>query len=129
MSDVWLDEVAFAALAATLGFETMPPRAARYAALLAYAEATHATMDPRARAGMCAAAVAATPVYSLTAYTSWGARPERARYHTAAREHALGLVACVALARERGVPRTPLARGLSTLPSGVLALVGAAAAL
>ena len=131
MSDVWLDEVAFAALGAKLGFETMPPRAARHAALLAHAEATHATMDGCARAAMCAAAVAATPVYSLTAYTQWGAKPERARYVAAARGRAESLVArvvCVALARERGVPLTPFARGLASLPSGVLALVGAAAA-
>jgi hypothetical protein len=127
MSDVWLDEVAFGALAEKLGFEAMPSRDARYSALLAYAEKTH-KIDERIRAEMCAKAVAATPVYSLTAYVAWGAKPERARYHTAVRERAHGLVACIALARERGAPRTPLARGLASLPSGVLALVGAAAA-
>jgi hypothetical protein len=128
MSDVWLDEVAFAELAKRCGFETMPSRAARYSALLSYATETHNMIDERTRAAMCAKAVAATPVYSLTAYIAWGARPERARYHASVRERAHGLVACVALARERGTPLTPLAHGLASLPSGVLAHVGVAAA-
>ena len=130
-SDVWCDADEFAALAETWDFGVMPSGAARYAALLAYAEETRPTMDHGARAAMCAAAVAATPEYSLTAYIQWGAKPERARYVAAARERAKRLVArvvSVALARERGVPLTPLARGLASLPSGVLALVGAAAA-
>ncbi len=127
MSNVWLDEVAFGALAETLGFEVMPSRDARYSALIAYAEKTH-EIDGIMRAEMCAKAVAATPVYSLAAYVTWGAKPERARYHASVRERACKLVACVALARERGSPRTPLAHGLASLPSGVLALVGAAAA-
>jgi hypothetical protein len=129
-SDVWCDYDAFVSLAETWDFGVMPTRAARYSALLAYAEATHAAMDAGARAAMCAAAVNATPVYSMTAYVTWGARPERARYDAAARERRrgfVGVVAYVALARGRGAPRTPLARGLASLPSGLLALVGAAA--
>jgi hypothetical protein len=127
-TDVWYDIDEFAALAETWDFAVMPSRAVRYSALLTYAESTHAKMEAGARAAMCAAAVDATPVHSMTAYVEWGAKPERARYDSAARERAQGLVdlvACVVLARGRGDARTPLARGLASLPSGLLAMVAA----
>jgi hypothetical protein len=109
----------------------MPALPVRYDALVAYAEARFTTMDAGARAAMCAAAVRVTPAFSMTAYTQWGASAERRRFDEAARRRARDsaqTVATVVLARELGAPRTPLARALSKLPSGLLALVGDAAA-
>jgi hypothetical protein len=130
-SDVWYDLDALVALAETWEYGVMPSLAARYSALEAYAEKNHAAMDAGARAAMCAAAVKVTPAFTMTAYQEWGVSAERRRLDEAARERARRIVAvvtCVALARERGAACTPLARALASVPSGVLAMVGHAAA-
>ena len=126
-SDVWCDLETLAAK----GYEIMPSLAVRYAALVSHAEAKYATMDPGARDLMCAAAVQRTPMYRASAYAEWGVSAERRRLDEAAllrAQEKLSIVVCVAIARERGVACTSFARSLSSLPSGVLAMVGEAAA-
>lgn len=83
-SDVWHDLDTLAAK----GYELMPSLAVRYAALVSYAEAKYATMEPGVRAAMCAAAVKATPAYPMTAYAEWGVRAERRRLDESARDEA-----------------------------------------
>ena len=136
-SDVWYDLDELVDLAETWDYGVMPSLAARFSALEAHAETSYAAMDAGARAAMCAAAVSVTPALTMTAYTEWGVTAERRRLDEAVRERARRLVAvvtCIALARERcarggcGALRTPLTRALASVPSGVLAMVGHAAA-